>query len=62
MLSCIEKAKEKAQYVYIVTDDESKYESLEKTLPKFCGIFCSSNAFGLGMATQIMRQATLISK
>ena len=62
MLSCIEKAKEKVQYIYIVIDDDSKCRSLEKNLPAFCGIFCNSNAFGLGMITQIMRKATFISK
>ena len=30
MLSYIEKAKEKVQYIYIVTDDDSKRRSLEK--------------------------------
>jgi hypothetical protein len=62
MLSHIEKAKEKVQYIYIVTDDDAKYRSLKKTVPEFCGIFCNSNAFGLGMVTQIMRKATFISK
>ena len=62
MLSCVEKAKEKVQYIYIVTDDDSKYRSLKKVLPEFCGIFCNSNAFGLGMVTQIMRKAAFISK
>lgn len=62
MLSHIEKAKEKVQYIYIVIDDDSKCRSLKKVLPVFCGIFCNSNAFGLGMVTQIMRKATFISK
>ena len=62
MLSYIEKAKGRVQYIYIVIDDNSKYRNLEKILPKFCGIFCNSNAFGLGMVTQIMRKATFISK
>ena len=62
MLSCIEKAKEKVQYIYIVIDDDSKYQRLKKILPEFCGIFCNSNTFGLGMVTQIMRQADFISK
>lgn len=62
MLSHIEKAKEKVQYIYIVIDDDSKCRSLKKVLPVFCGIFCNSNAFGLGMVTQIMRKAAFISK
>ncbi len=57
----IEKAKETAQYIYIVIDDDSKYPRLKKVLPEFCGIFCNSNAFGLGMVTQIMKRATLVS-
>lgn len=61
MLSCIEKAKEKVQYIYIVIDDDAKYQSIKKILPEFCGIFCNSNAFVLGMVTQIMRQAAFIS-
>ena len=62
MLSCVEKAKEKVQYIYIVIDDDSKYHSLKKLVPEFCGRFCNSNAFGLGMITQIIRKATFISK
>ena len=62
MLSHIEKAKEKVQYIYIVIDDDSKCRSLKKVLPVFRGIFCNSNAFGLGMVTQIMRKAAFISK
>ena len=62
MLSCIEKAKEKVQYIYIVIDDDSKCRNLKKIAPEFCGIFCNSNAFGLGMVTQIMRNAAFISK
>ena len=62
MLSCIEKTKEKVQYIYIVIDDDAKYRNLKKIVPEFCGIFCNSNAFGLGMVTQIMRKATFISK
>lgn len=62
MLSCIEKAKEKVRYIYIVIDDDAKYRSLKKIVPEFCGIFCNSNAFCLGMVTQIMRKATFISK
>ncbi len=62
MLSCVEKAKEKVQYIYIVIDDASKYQSLKKLEPEFCGFFCNLNAFGLGMVTQIMRKAAFISK
>lgn len=62
MLSCIEKAKDKIQFIYIVIDDDLKYRSLKKIVPEFCGFFCNSNAFGLGMVTQIMRQAAIISK
>ena len=62
MLSCIEKAKEKVQYIYIVIDDGSKIRNLKKFLPNFCGIFCNSNAFDLGMVTQIIKQATFIFK
>lgn len=62
MLSQIEKAKETAQYIYIVIDDDSKYRRLKKVLPEFCGIFCNSNAFGFGMVTQIMKMATFLSE
>ena len=62
MLSCIEKAKGKVQYIYIVIDDDSKCRNLKKIAPEFCGIFCNSNAFGLGMVTQIIRKAAFISK
>lgn len=61
-LSCIEKEKENVQYIYIVIDDDAKYQSIKKVLPEFCGIFCNSNAFGLGMVTQIMRKASFITK
>ena len=59
---CIEKEKENVQYIYIVIDDDAKYQSIKKVLPEFCGIFCNSNAFGLGMVTQIMRKASFITK
>ena len=62
LISCIENAKEKVQYIYIVIDDDSKYQRLKKLVPEFCGVFCNSNAFGLGMVTQIKRQATILSK
>ena len=62
LLFCIENAKERVQYIYIVIDDASKYRNLEKTVPGFCGVFCNSNAFGLGMVIQILKQATFISK
>lgn len=62
ILSCIEKAKENVLYIYIVIDDDAKYRNLKKIVPEFCGIFCNSNAFGLGMVTKIMRQAAFISK
>jgi len=42
MLSRIEKAKEKVQYIYIVTDDNSKRRSLEK---KFAGVLRNSLQF-----------------
>lgn len=62
-LWCIGKGyEEKVQYIYIVIDDASKYQSLKKLVPEFCGVFCNSNAFGLGMVTQIKRQATILSK
>ena len=46
--------------ISIVIDDVSKYQRLKKLVPEFCGFFCNSNAFGLGMVTQIKRQATII--
>lgn len=60
MLSCIEKAKDEVQYIYIVIDDDSKYQRLKKIVPEFCGFFCYSNAFGMGMVMQIKRYATII--
>lgn len=60
LLFSIEKAKEIAQYIYIALDDDAKYGTLKKILPEFCGIFCHSNAFGLGMVTQIMRRAAFL--
>ena len=64
LVSCFlaQKRQKKVQYIYIVIDDDSKYQSLKKLVPEFCGFFCNSNAFGLGMVTQIKRQAAFISK
>ena len=59
LLSCIDKAKEKYDYIFVVINDPSECRELTKIIPDFCGIFCNTNAFGLGMVTQIMRQATL---
>ena len=60
MLSSIEKAKEKAQYIYIVMDDASKYQTIKKIVPEFCGIFCYSNPFRLGMMMQVLRKANVL--
>lgn len=46
----------KSNYIYIVTDDNAKRRKLIKVLPEYCGIFCDSNPFGLGMLTQILRE------
>ena len=46
----------KSNYIYIVTDDNAKRHELIKVLPEYCGIFCNSNPFGLGMLTQILRE------
>lgn len=62
LLSCTEEVKEKVDYLYIVIDDNSKYRNLSKLPPEFCGIFCDSNAFGLGVITQILRKANSIPK
>ena len=46
----------KSNYIYIVTDDNAKRRELIKLLPEYCGIFCNSNPFGLGMLTQILKE------
>ena len=46
----------KSNYIYIVTDDTSKRRELIKVIPEYCGIFCDSNPFGLGMLKQILRE------
>ena len=46
----------KSNYIYIVTDDNAKRRELIKIIPEYCGIFCNSNPFGLGMLTQILRE------
>ena len=46
----------KSNYIYIVTDDNAKRCELIKVIPPYCGIFCDSNLFGLGMLTQILRE------
>ena len=50
----------KSNYIYIVTDDNAKRRKLIKVIPEYCGIFCDSNPFGLGIVTQILREAKLI--
>ena len=62
LLSCIDKAKQKYDYIFVVIDDSSKRRELIKIIPEYCGIFCNSNAFGLGWVTQILRQPGKISK
>ena len=46
----------KSNYIYIVTDDDTKRRELIKVIPEHCGIFCDSNPFGLGMLTQILKE------
>ena len=58
LLSCINAVRDNIDHIYIVIDDISKHQSLEKIIPQNCGIFCNSNPFGLGMVTQIIREAT----
>lgn len=49
-------SKSMSNYIYIVTDDNVKRRKLIKVIPEYCGIFCDSNPFGLGMLTQILRE------
>ena len=42
-------------YIFVVINDSSKRRELIKNIPKFCGVFCNSNVFGLGQVTQIFR-------
>lgn len=53
LLTCIYAAAEKYDYIFVVINDSSKRRELIKNIPKFCGVFCNSNAFGLGQVTQI---------
>ena len=55
LLTCIYEAKQKYDYIFVVINDSSKRRELIKNIPKFCGVFCNSNAFGLGQVTQIFR-------
>ena len=55
LLTCIYEATEKYDYIFVVINDSSKRRELIKNIPKFCGVFCNSNAFGLGQVTQIFR-------
>ena len=55
LLSCIYEAKQKYDYIFVVINDSSKRRELMKNIPEFCGVFCNSNAFGLGQVTQIFR-------
>lgn len=48
LLSCISKAKDKCNYIYVVIKDTSVRKDLETFIPDFCGIFCYSNSFGTG--------------
>ena len=55
LLTCIYEATEKYDYIFVVINDSSKRRELIKSIPKFCGVFCDTNAFGLGQVTQIFR-------
>ena len=55
LLTCIYEAKQKYDYIFVVINDSSKRRELIKNIPEFCGVFCDSNAFGLGQVTQIFR-------
>ena len=46
LLTCIYEATEKYDYIFVVINDSSKRRELIKNIPKFCGVFCDSNAFG----------------
>ena len=55
-------SKSMSNYIYIVTDDNAKRRELIKIIPEYCGIFCNSNPFGLGMLTQILRELSIPRK
>ncbi len=59
LLFCIKKAKEQVDLVYVATNDWERAKELCKVLPEFCGIFCHANPFGLGIVTQVLREAKL---
>ena len=48
-------------YAYIVTDDENKKKYIEDNTVDGLGILCYSNAFGLGMTYQVLKEAKWIS-
>lgn len=53
-------AKERCDYVYIVTDDTRKRrELLTKIMPEY-GILCYSDSFGLGYLYQVLREPKII--
>ena len=47
-------------YAYIVTDDENKKKYIEDNTVDGMGILCYSNAFGLGMTYQILKNPRLL--
>lgn len=47
-------------YAYIVTDDENKKKYIEDNTVGGMGILCYSNAFGLGMTYQILKNPRLL--
>lgn len=55
LLTRIYEAKQKYDYVFVVINDSSKRREFIKNIPEFCGVFCDSNAFGLGQVTQVFR-------
>lgn len=46
----------KSDYIYVVTDDNAKRQTLIKAIPKKCGILCYGNPFGLGCVYQVLKE------
>ena len=58
LFECI--AKNKSDFIYVVTNDNAKRRELLKVIPDYCGILCHGNPFGLGMITQILKEPILL--
>lgn len=60
LLECISKIK--SDFIYVVTNDNSKRRELLKIIPDYCGILSFGDHFGLGFLSMVLKEPKQMKK